>query len=172
MLVAVFCCVQGRAQNYSVPGNARTELKTEALQNYCLTLINSSRKTEPSLAALTIDPALNRLATKYAEYMLQHPEYYEQPKNSPHLDLEGHIPMDRARSAGINVEVHENLGMGTRGRGRSDAMLIVDQHRVMMAEPLGQHNHRTIIMDPLARAVGIGIGRDATHLYLVEEFGH
>jgi len=176
VLLSLLINRQTKAQNYPTQGyptrsNTATAPTSEALQDYCLSLINASRKDVPGLAPLPKDPALTRLATKYAEYMLQHPENYEQPKASPHVDLAGHTPIGRARAVGINVEVHENLGMGTRGR-RSDMLLIYDQHRVMMAEPLGEHNHRTIMMDPLARSVGIGIGRDATHLYLVEEFGH
>ncbi len=103
--------------------------------------------------------------------MLAHPERYVRPRISPHLDLEGHIPMYRARAAGITTEVHENLGMGTRG-AKSDYELVDFQHRTMKSEPDGQHNHKSIILDAEAHNVGVGIARSNRYFFLVEEFGH
>ena len=79
--------------------------------------------------------------------------------------------MERAREAGITVEVHENLGMESRGT-KPDQALVASQHLRMMSESPGGHTHRSIILDPDATHVGVGVARDAAHLFLVEEFSH
>lgn len=151
--------------------NSNFEFATADLEAYILTLINESRRAEGS-PPLQADPALSRLARDYADYMLQHPEHYVRPVMSPHLDLQGRIPQMRAFDAGIHREVHENLSAKPRGRQRNDKELALYMHQEMMAEPAGQHNHRSILLDPNAKAVGIGIGRQGSSMYLVEEFGH
>jgi uncharacterized protein YkwD len=178
LLVSSFCFSPVFGQNGKLaqlpPGStAQTSNQPtgDDLARYCVSLINKSRETEGHLPQLQQDSGLSRLAQSYADYMLMHPERYVRPTVSPHLDLEGHYPMDRARAAGITVEVHENLGMDRRG-AKSDYDLVAHQHSVMMAEPSGPHNHRSIILDPEARNVGVGISRNGSLLYLVEEFGH
>jgi uncharacterized protein YkwD len=143
----------------------------DELENYGVSLINDSRQVK-NKSRLQSDAALSRMAREYAEYMLRHKDQYGFPlRRNPHIDLEGRIPMLRAFAAGIMNEVHENLGMESRDK-LSDADLLLKQHRIMMSEPPGQHNHRSIILDDAARLVGVGIARDQDSLYLVEEFGH
>lgn len=143
---------------------------TEELEAYDLTLINQARRSEGS-PEVQSDHALAKLARDYADYMMQHPDRYVNPQFTPHVDLQGRIPQMRASDAGINREVHENLNLKSRGR-YDDKILVQQAHERMMAEPAGQHNHRSIMLDPGAKAVGIGIARKGTLLYLVEEFGH
>lgn len=148
-------------QNYSI----------DELENYGVTLINESRRAERK-KELKVDPKLSRLARAYAEYMLAHSDQYGYPlRRNPHIDLEGRFPFQRAFAAGILMEVHENLGMETR-TGLNDAQLVLKQHKMMMSEPEGQHNHRSILMADEADLVGVGVSRDQTQLYLVEEFGY
>jgi uncharacterized protein YkwD len=143
---------------------------SDELESYDLSLINQSRRAEGS-PDVQPDSALARLARDYADYMMQHPERYVSPQFSPHVDLQGRIPQMRASDAGINREVHENLNLKSRGRF-DDKVLVQQMHERMMAEPAGQHNHRSIMLDPRAKAVGIGIARKGTLIYMVEEFGH
>lgn len=150
--------------------NAAQNLSIDELERHCLTLINSSRSQNGS-GQLSVDSSLSKLARNYAEYMLSHPERYVHPSSSPHIDLEGRSPRQRAQDAGINTEIHENLGRESRTLG-NDKFLVEKQHKMMMSEPPGQHNHRTNILDSEARKVGVGIARDGFNLYLVEEFGH
>lgn len=155
----------------STDANPKLQFSIDELENYCISLINESRSKNRQ-PAVRQDSSLSRLARRYADYMLSHPERYVRPQGmSPHMDLEGRSPMQRAREAGISTEVHENLGRESRGFG-NDKYLVARQHNIMMSEPEGQHNHRFIILDPDARSVGVGIARDAANLYLVEEFGH
>lgn len=149
---------------------ASREYSIEELERYDLSLINESRKREGS-APISADPSLGRLAREYAEYMLKHPEKYVILKDNPHMDLLGRPPMARARDAGIMREVHENLNMQSRG-AMDDMKLISRMHETMMAEPPGQHNHRSILLDPRAQAVGVGVSRQGSLLYMVEEYGH
>ncbi len=154
----------------SAEQNSNNTFSTDNLERHLITLINASR-SQNGLASVSADSSLSRLARSYADYMLAHPQRYVHPSMSPHMDLEGRMPMQRARQAGINMEVHENLGRESRTLG-NDQFLVEKQHKMMMAEPPGQHNHRAIILDPDARSVGVGIARDGVNLYLVEEFGH
>lgn len=156
--------------NSAQQASAGKEYSIEELERYDLSLINASRRQEGA-SDVQIDSALSRLAKDYAEYMMQHPERYAQPQDSPHRDLQGRWPMDRARDAGINREVHENLNMVSRGVV-DDRALVDRMHQRMMAEPKGQHNHRSILLDAEAKSVGIGISRQGTRMYMVEEFGH
>lgn len=142
----------------------------DELESYDFSLINQARRNE-GVRTLVQDSALSRLARSYAEYMTQHPEKYVYLQGSPHMDLEGRSPMARARDAGITREVHENLNMQSRG-SVDDRALILRMHQRMMAEPPVGHNHRTIMLDANAQAVGIGIARKGTLIYMAEEFGH
>jgi uncharacterized protein YkwD len=144
-------------------------ISIEELERYGVDLINSSR-SQDGKGRVEMNAALTRLARTYAQYQVRHPETYVFLNGrSPHVDLEGHNPGDRARIAGINEYPHENLGMETRG-ALSDKQLIDTQHNRMMSEPPNEHNHRANILNPDSRYVGVGIARDGNRIYLVEEF--
>ncbi len=161
-----------QANNDSSATTSTKQSSIDELERYTLSLINESRRSEMGLGQLEQDPALSRLARRYADYMMSHPDRYIDIRGvNPHIDNEGRFPMMRALEAGILRETHENLGMGNLGT-RGDRATVLSQHTTMMSEPLGKHNHRSILMDPNAHAVGIGIARDNQRLYLVEEFGH
>jgi uncharacterized protein YkwD len=155
----------------SVAGGEQN-LSIDDLERYAVQLIDSSRAKEPGVGRVEQDSSLMRLARKYAEYMRDHRQQYVAPTHSPHMDLEGHNPRDRAREAGIYTEVHENLGMESRGFQMTDQQLVAKQHQQMMSEPAVGHTHRAIIMDPAAVRIGVGIAHDANHLFLCEEFSH
>lgn len=145
---------------------------TDELENHCLSLINQSRRAGGA-STLSKDSSLSRLAQKYADYMADHaPQYEPSVARSPHIDLQGKSPADRARDAGISSPVFENIGRASRTGFGSDKLIISTLHQQMMAEPAGEMNHRSNIMDPAHTSVGIGIARAPDRLYLTEEFGN
>ena len=145
---------------------------TDDLDNYLLSLINASRKSEGA-AAVRHDGALSRLAQQYADYMADHAAEYEPSTGrSPHTDLQGRSAGDRAHASGITTSVFENIGRASRDGLRSDKSIITNLHQQMMSEPPGGHNHRSTIMDPQSTGVGIGIARSPNRIYLTEEFGY
>ncbi len=144
----------------------------DELERYCISLINASRKQE-GLPPCQQDAAMMRLAKTYSDYMKDHADSYDLTvTRSPHTDLEGRKPGDRARAAGITAPVLENIGRASRGSFVSDQKIVADLHADMMAEPKGQVNHRSTIMDPKCRAIGVGITRTGNRFYMVEEFSY
>lgn len=110
-----------------------------------------------------------KLARDYADYMLKNKSSFKYPKRSPHFDLEGRNPQQRAKAAGLNCMVHENLGMESCSSS-PDMQLLERQHCKMMSEPPNEHNHRANIMNSQVRYSGIGVARDGDVIFLVEEF--
>lgn len=156
----------------SSSGSKAADVSIAELEQYVFGLINDSRRSE-GLSPLRIDSSLARLARNYADYMSQHPEGYEiTVSRSPHVDLQGRSPQDRAREAGLSANVMENIGRGSRGPFSSDMGMLRNVHDQMMAEPKGQPNHRSAIMNPEAHNVGIGLARTANRFYLTEEFSN
>jgi uncharacterized protein YkwD len=145
---------------------------TEELESFDLGLINTARRAEGA-APVRRDSALSKLAQDYADYMAEHPGPYEiSSGRSPHVDLQGRSPADRAREAGISMQVFENIGRGSRVGFSSDKAVLSTIHQQMMSEPRGVPNHRSTIMDPQSTCVGIGIARAPDRLYLAQEFAY
>jgi len=137
------------------------------LSNYCISLINDSRKSG-GLSPLQEDTALANFAHQYADYMAKNRDEFEvSSSRNPHQDLNGRGPQERARQAGLNTFINENIGRSSRSLG--DVVQVTNLHRQMMS---GTDGHREAIMNPEARTVGIGIARGDNRLYLTEEFGH
>jgi uncharacterized protein YkwD len=159
------------ASSGTASGNQQ-EKSIDELERLMVDQINASRRTEGGLSSLQTDPGLSALARKYAQYMMDHRALYELPvPKFTHVDPDGRAPMDRARASGINIEVHENIGIDNRLQG-NDTFLLERQEQIMMREPRDGHTHHAIICDPEARIVGVGVARSKLRLYLVEEFGH
>lgn len=153
----------------SSPGKQYTNAE---LESYCLQLINQSRQAEGA-RPVRYEPATAALASRYAEYMKSNASYYEPTgTKTPHIDLNGLNPGQRASAAGFKTQVLENIGRATRGPFVSDLTIVKDLHEMMMAEPKGQVNHRSTIVDPKCRYLGVGIARSGTRFYLVEEFSY
>lgn len=167
--------VSSRSQGQSTSsdsGSSNKQYTNAELQEYCLLLINQSRKAE-GVAFVQQEASCTRLATKYANYMMEHAAHYEPTGTStPHIDLSGKKPQDRAKDAGFSTVVLENIGRSTRGSFVSDKTIVKDLHDMMMAEPKGQINHRSTIVDPKCRYLGVGIARSSDRFYLVEEFSY
>ncbi|MBX9685787.1 MAG: hypothetical protein K2X27_03740 [Candidatus Obscuribacterales bacterium] len=159
------------------PSSSRTAMmlvgreSDDELQALSIKLINQSRRSE-GLSVLSVDSSLSNLAKKYANYMGQNAAGYELAvSRSPHLDLQGRGPEDRARDAGISAPVFENIGRASRGFAQ-DSSIVSTIHQQMMAEPAGLRNHRGNIMDPDAKSVGVGIMRSSNRFYMAQEFSH
>lgn len=160
------------ASNSGDQGRPGQKFSQEELERYCFDLINQSRRAE-GVAPVQRDSALTQLARRYSDYMETHRDVYAPTAGrSPHTDLEGRKPADRAAQAGITTVVLENIGRATRGFFISDKKIVYDLHSDMMAEPKGQINHRSTIMDPKCRLLGIGITRSQDSFYLTEEFSY
>src|SRR6185436_4480751 len=136
------------------------------LSSYLVSLINQSRQSEGA-GPVGYDTTLARYAQSYSDYMNQHAESYAPTvARSPHTDREGRGPTERTKAFGLSGTILENIGRATRGPFAGDKMIVKDLHDMMMAEPKGQTNHRSTIMDPKCRAVGIGITRSSGMFYL------
>lgn len=161
--------VQASSPDQGSPGQ---KFAQDELERYCIQLINASRRQE-GVGPVQADAALTQLARRYSDYMQAHREAYEPTvTRSPHTDLEGHTTADRAAAAGFKVKTLENIGRASRGIFVSDKTVVYDLHSMMMAEPKGQINHRSTIMDPQCRLVGVGIARSNDRFYLTEEFSY
>jgi uncharacterized protein YkwD len=148
-----------------------TSESTDELERFDLGLINDSRKSA-GLNTVTRDSQLSHLAQEYADYMADHPADYEVSNSrSPHIDLQGRNPQERAREAGVSMKVLENIGRGSRGPFGSDKAMLQRLHGQMMSEPPGT-GHRGTIENPNNTCVGIGIARSPNRIYLTQEFGY
>lgn len=167
--------------NFSKPAEEKTTFTVQSggpqvsdaeLERECVDLINKSRRSE-GLPAVQVDSSLARLAKNYTNYMETHaPDYEPTVARSPHVDLQGRGPGERAQAAGISRQVLENIGRASRGMFSTDKGTLNELHRQMMAEPVGQMNHRSTIMDPKATSIGVGITRSSNRFYLAEEFAY
>ena len=147
------------------------QISTGELESACFAMINESRR-RGGLNPVSQDGSLGSLARKYADYMADHREGFEPTvSRSPHIDLQGRNPQDRAREAGFSAPVMENIGRASRGMFEPDMRQLSALHKSMMDEGPGG-GHYEAIMSPSASRLGVGIARSADRFYLVEEFSN
>jgi uncharacterized protein YkwD len=137
------------------------EESISALEAYMLELVNQDRSRNGSVPAVSASAQLSELARNYAKYMLAH-NYFS------HTTPTGLGPQDRARQAGIQGGVAENISMISRSG--NDRESVNFSQKQMMSEPPNQQNHRGTILDPSHCCVGIGIARNNRKLIIVQEF--
>lgn len=155
----------------SKPGPMEKQFSTSELESECVSMINESRR-KAGLAPVQQDSQLAGLARKYADYMGQHKEGYEiTVGRSPHTDLQGRSPQERAHEYGVSRAVSENIGRASRGPFEPDIRQLRNLHKSMMDEGPGGGHYETI-MNPNARSVGVGICRIPGRFYLTEEFSN
>jgi uncharacterized protein YkwD len=88
-----------------------------------------------------------------------------------HDDPDGVGPQEKATQAGIKHGVWENISYRTPSATLADTAVICE--RSMMAEPPGEENHRSNILDPKHKSVGIGLAINRKGVILMtEEFSH
>lgn len=136
-----------------------------AVPQVMLGLLNDSRQGG-GLSALQSDSRLSQYAQTYADYLAAHADKYDvrDPNNNPHQNLTGQDQFERARQAGIENFLSENIGrnVGTLGFGGVKIL-----HNQMMSSP----GHRPAIMDAEAHKVGVGAAQAGNRIFLVEVFG-
>lgn len=155
----------------SRPDPAERDYSTSELESECISMINESRR-RGGLGPVSQDSQLAGLARKYADYMAQHKEGYEiTVSRSPHVDLQGRSPQERANEYGVNRPIAENIGRASRGPFELDIKQLRNLHKSMMDEGPGGGHYETI-MNPNARMVGVGVARISGRFYLTEEFSN
>lgn len=135
---------------------------SSSLEAYMLELVNADR-AQNGLGSLKHSTGLGKLARDYALYI-------QKTNHFAHEDLEGLEPKDRARRAGLNIVVWENLAW--RGAAMSYKDLVKLCQTDMMSEPADvPTNHRGCILNAKHQTVGIGIITVAPHKVIcVQEF--
>lgn len=131
-------------------------------ESQMLGVINQDRSSEKA-PAISSNGALSSLARAHAQDMAA-------KKFFNHVNREGLNPQDRANRAGVGP-VFENIAFAS---GVSDLFSAAqDAERRMMSEPPNQQNHRSNIIDPNHKTVGVGIAvsKDGV-FYLVQEFSN
>jgi uncharacterized protein YkwD len=131
-----------------------------ALESYVVDLINHDR-VAAGLPQVSVSAALSALARDYAEYAAARHIF-------AHVDDQGRSPQERAQQHGIRAGVYENLAR--HAEGFNDRGALAGAHKIMMAEPIGQENHRSNLMGAARQFVGVGVARAGRDLMLVEEF--
>lgn len=133
------------------------------LETFLFNLVNKDRRENGNLPPYARSAGLSNLARAYAT---------DQAKRgfTGHRDPEGRMPQDRARQAGINAFVCENVAWCS-----SESMNHAGKVRYcqdsMMSEPPNQINHRGAILSSEYKycGVGVGIGKDGK-VYVCQEF--
>jgi uncharacterized protein YkwD len=148
----------------SAGGGQGTNLSSQIpnAESQMLGVINQDRSREKA-AAITSSGALASLARAHAQDMAA-------KKFFNHVNKEGLNPQDRANRAGVGP-IFENISFAT---GVSDLFSAAqDAERQMMGEPPNQKNHRSNIIDPDHKTVGVGIAvsKDGV-FYMVQEFSN
>ncbi|MCA9818638.1 MAG: PDZ domain-containing protein [Cyanobacteria bacterium HKST-UBA01] len=126
------------------------KVSVQALEDYLFTLINADRKANGNLPPYKRSARLSALARAYAA---------DQAKRNftGHRDPEGRMPQDRARLAGINAPVAENVAF-CEGDALTYAGKVKWSEDTMMAEPPNQMNHRAAILSTEYQSCGVGVG--------------
>lgn len=126
------------------------KVSIQALEDYLFNLINADRKANGNLPPYKRSARLSALARAYAA---------DQAKRqfTGHRDPEGRMPQDRARLAGINAPVAENVAF-CEGDALTYAGKVKWSQDTMMAEPPNQINHRGAILSTEYQSCGVGVG--------------
>ncbi|CAN5329275.1 hypothetical protein BH11CYA1_BH11CYA1_47580 [soil metagenome] len=134
------------------------------LENYMLELINSDRQKQGQ-SKLRLSSGLSQVARKFAEDMAAR-NFFD------HTDPNGNTPHSRARMAGLNCSVFENISVNYGPLSWKD--MIKGAQSEMMAEPPNNpHNHRGNILNPDHAVVGVGMAVVMPNkIYCVQEFSN
>ena len=141
-------------------GNLASQIS--GAESQMLGVINQDRAGEKA-PAVSNSGALTSLARAHAQDMAAL-KYFN------HINKEGLSPQDRANRAGVGG-VFENISWAA---GISDLTEAANNaERAMMSEPANQQNHRSNIIDPNHKTVGVAIAvsKDGV-FYMVQEFSN
>lgn len=123
-------------------------------------LVNSDR-IRHGKPPIKVNSKLSALARAYAEEMARTGKF-------AHVDKQGLDPQQRARRAGIECGIYENLGWQKGSHSPIEMLDAVE--RSMMNEPENQKNHRYNILHENHYCMGIGVAIKKNQLYAVQEF--
>lgn len=130
------------------------------LERYMANLVNRDR-IKHGKPPIKVNSKLSALARSYAEEMVRTGKF-------SHVDKKGLDPQQRARLAGIECGIYENLGWQ---KGSDTPIQMLDAvERSMMNEPENQKNHRYNILHENHYCMGIGVAMKKNQLYAVQEF--
>ncbi len=133
---------------------------TEAGELQLLSLLNQHRAAVGA-PRLSLDAGLTRVAWQHSCDMFTHQQL-------THRGSDGRDPFQRMAAAGITYQAAaENAGTAD-GFTLDAGIAAIDGE--MMAEPLGQENHHTNIIDPAYSRIGIGIVFTRGQLWITEDF--
>ena len=134
------------------------------LENYMVELINSDRQKNGQ-GKLRSSSGLSQVARKFAEDMAAR-NFFD------HIDPNGNSPQARARMAGINGLIFENISVNYGPLSWRD--MVKGAQAEMMAEPPNNpHNHRGNILNPDHAVVGVGMAVVMPNkIYCVQEFSN
>ena len=132
-----------------------------ALEDHMFSLVNQDRRAN-GIAPVRRSQGLSRVARAYAEDMGRRGFF-------DHRDPEGRLPVDRARQAGIQASVWENIAWQEAHRSYEN---LVDRcQNAMMSEPKDDpNNHRGNILRPQHQVTGIGVAAFGSRVICVQEF--
>lgn len=141
-------------------GNLASQIP--AAESQMLGVINQDRAGEKA-PAVSSSGALTSLARAHAQDMAAQ-KYFN------HINKEGLSPQDRANRAGVGG-VFENISWASGISDLTEAA--TNAERAMMSEPPNQQNHRSNIIDPNHKTVGVAIAvsKDGV-FYMVQEFSN
>ncbi len=133
-----------------------------AEQAFSLDLLNGARAAA-GLPPLRLDAQIGVAAQGHAEEMARYGYL-------AHVNRQGQQPWDRLRAAGVQFGyAAENLGRAWAGDGPAQPA-IQAMHDTMMAETPPNDGHRTNVLSPRLKRVGIGLARANGWLYWVCDF--
>lgn len=147
---------------FGAPARAQWNGNSEVarLEKYMADLVNADR-IRHGKPPIKVNSKLSALARSYAEEMARTGKF-------AHVDKQGLNPQQRARRAGIECGVYENLGWQKGSRSPIEMLDAVE--RSMMNEPENQKNHRYNILHENHYCMGIGVAIKKNQLYAVQEF--
>lgn len=146
---------------FGAPAQAQLDHSQVAmLEKYMAQLINRDR-VKHGKAPIKVNTKLCALARSYAEEMARTGKF-------SHVDKKGLDPQARARQAGIECGIYENLGW--QKNNDTPFQMLEAVERSMMSEPENQKNHRYNILHENHYCMGVGVAMKKNHLYAVHEF--
>ncbi len=153
----------------SIGGGSNIRLNNPILQwqtdvnNFAIPIINQSRVDNGVAGNLIFSPALLELALLQAQYIAA-TGYWN------HYDLRGGPYYDRAEAMGLLTnDTPENLG-ASWGTVATPTSTFNGNHAAMMAEPAGQQNHRSQILDSSHKYVAVGMANVGDAWFFAEVF--
>lgn len=122
--------------------------------------VNQDR-VKSGVPAVKQNVLLAKLARELADDMQRHASF-------GHTTSDGLGTQKRAKQAGINCGVYENIGSQS---GPDSAAEMVDEiERSFMTEPPDQPNHRYVLLHPRLQYVGIGVSKSKATVIVVQDF--